>query len=182
MISNGVDENPSGQLDPRNTSISVNRTNVTLLASDGTKRIYIFSNVYEITIDKEKHSCCYGVLQKEILPNGKVLRYQYKNRQVVKVESLNPTEEHIYATLTFDGSFFTNELICKTNTDLQATYSHTTSQYYKKNKTRHLDLLYPFKFTNISTPEFGNGKVTNHTGTNNNSWVNMYKRKHYIFK
>ncbi|MGE5195874.1 MAG: hypothetical protein ACM3JI_00920, partial [Anaerolineae bacterium] len=94
-ISNTIGDLPSGKYDPRNIRISYEEggNRITVYATDGAMRLY----------DKRgwatKTSYLY-LLDKEILPNGKVLRYHYTQRMELDyIESLDPKERYIYATL-----------------------------------------------------------------------------------
>ncbi|HEV8052278.1 MAG TPA: hypothetical protein VGP47_07280, partial [Parachlamydiaceae bacterium] len=181
-LSNGVDDNPSGQYDPRNTSISIDGTMVVLKASDGTKRFYKTSDTYQLDLNKDRYTCLYCLLQKEILPNGKVLRYQYnKERQVIKVESLDPQEQYIYATLDINCSIYSDKATLTTNTGSQSVNYHNTAPYYNGNQGRCVDLLYPLRFTTVSSPLFRDEISKYYTNRSNNSWLTEYSGKNSIF-
>lgn len=183
-VCNGVDDQPSGIYDPRNTSISVEGKNVSLQAPDGTKRYYYCSDYYELTINKEAYVCNYCLLQKEVLSNGKVLRYQYNSeRQVIKVESLDPTEAYVYATLEIDAPLKGIQATVSTNTGLQASYGHDTGSYFKNDKNgRYIDLLYPLHFTNVNSPNFKNELLNYYKNSNGDSILTKYSGRHPIFK
>lgn len=183
-ICNGIDDHPSGMLDPRNTKISIDKTNVTLQAPDGTKREYRCSNYYEVKVDKKHYACLYCLLLKETLPNGNILRYSYNNeRQVIKVESMDPYETHVYSTLTLDIPVKGSQAVCSTNTGLQATYEHDTAAYFKKDKHGHfIDLIYPLRFNQISSPCFRNEVVKYETASTGDSHLTEYVGKHSHFK
>lgn len=183
-ICNGIGDYPSGAYDPRNTSISIEGMKVTLEAPDGTKRYYSISDQYELTLDKKNYSCLYCLLRKEILPNGKVLRYYYnKDRQVCKINSLDPTESYVYASLDLDLSFKGDGAICSTNTGSSATYKKDTAHFFKEIKGgRYVDLLYPLRLTNVSSPSFRNEAIDYYTDQNGNSRLISYLGKHSLFK
>ena len=90
-MSNAAGDVPLGVFDPRNIRVIEGGREVTVLLPDGAKRIY------EIA-----HSSIY-FLQKEILPNGKVLKYAYEDGHIAKIESLDPAEKLVYASMTFGG-------------------------------------------------------------------------------
>ena len=90
-ISNTNAERPGGQYDLRNTRISYEADVVSVFAPDATVRIY------------QKRSGHEYALHKEILPNGKILKYHYKD-QLEYVESQDPLERYTYATLYVNGS------------------------------------------------------------------------------
>jgi len=103
-INNIAGSTPSGKSDPRNTRISYDDSKITVYSSDGTVRIYrwkikdgFYDHVY--------------LLEKEYLPSGKLLRYQYINNHPYLIESCDPQERFVYATLRIDGSPWDKE--CK---------------------------------------------------------------------
>lgn len=181
-ICNGIDDHPSARYDPRNTSITLEGLNVVLKAPDGTKRFYRCSTQYDLTFNKTTYSCLYCLLSKEILPNGKVLRYQYnKERQITKVESLDPQERHIYASIEMKSSPFTDEATYKTHTGIKATYAHQTAPYFKE-KPKCIDLLYPLRLTEVSSPFFREEKLTYSRTKTKDSWLMEFNGQHPIFK
>ena len=98
-MTNTSGEIPSGIYDPRNTKVYLDhkRYQVTVNAPDGTKRIY------RCHLDLGKEYAFYK-LEKEILPNGKVLKYSYdKARRLSKIESLSPDASVIYASIELHG-------------------------------------------------------------------------------
>ncbi|NGX57098.1 MAG: tRNA nuclease WapA, partial [Candidatus Anoxychlamydiales bacterium] len=96
-ISNIQSDIPNGKNDLRNTRIFIedNENTIIVQACDGAKRIYNKKN--------ENHY----LLSKEILPNSKILRYNYNSNKLLSIESLDPIEKHVYATLKLEG--FPNE-------------------------------------------------------------------------
>jgi RHS repeat-associated protein len=183
-ICNGTDDHPSGMYDPRNTSISVVNKDVTLQAPDGTKRYYHSSHTYNLTYGKDHYVCLYCVLVKEVLPNGKVLRYTYNNeRQIKKIESLDPSETHVYATLMIEAPLKGTEAIYTTNTDLQATFEHDSAVYFKKDKHEHyVDLLYPLRFNKSSSPFFRNEVAQHERNLQGDSVLTKYFGRDKIFQ
>lgn len=183
-ICNGVDDHPSGLLDPRNTHISIESKDVTLRAPDGTKRYYHCSNYYQLEVNRDCYICLYCILLKEVLPNGKILRYYYNNeRQIIKVESLDPTETHVYAAITLDAPIKGTQAKFSTNTGLQASYNHQTASYFKKDKhEQYIDLLYPLRLTHCNSPCFKNEIIKNAVYGNGDSSLTEYFGKHCIFK
>lgn len=181
-VCNGIDDNPSGKYDPRNTSISVEGSRVILDAPDGTKRFYYTSDCFQMGLDKETYTCSYCLLKKEILPNGKVLRYEYnKERQIEKVESLDPQERYVYATLVVNSSIYSNKATYTTNTGAQSVNTHNTAPFYKGTKGKCLDLLYPLNFTNVNTPLFRE-ETSKYVNGPKNSLLTDYSGKNAIFK
>ncbi|MEX0961660.1 MAG: RHS repeat domain-containing protein [Simkaniaceae bacterium] len=98
-LSNLVGEMPSGAHDPRNTRIlsSEGGKVITVFGTDRGKRIYQFEG-------RDSKKTQLYLLEKEILPNGKVLKYHYENRRLVSVKSLDPRERFVYASICIDGS------------------------------------------------------------------------------
>ena len=100
-ISNNSGEIPSGKYDPRNTRINLedNGIKIRIYDPDGTIRLYqrtggrrspVVTNFY--------------LLEKETLPNGRVLKYHYNaSHQLTRVESLDPKERHVYASIHIEG-------------------------------------------------------------------------------
>ena len=86
-------EIPSGRFDPKNTRITYDGKNATVFSPDGSTRHYAFKSGSGRAL----------LLEKEILPNGKILRYQYSNGKLSTVESLDPKERYIYASINMQG-------------------------------------------------------------------------------
>lgn len=99
-ISNFNGEEVSGKHDPRNTTITWedNHAKIVVRSHDGTTRIYYKTGV--VTASSHLY-----LLQREILPSGNILKYSYtSHRQLFRVESLDPHERHLYASLHLTGS------------------------------------------------------------------------------
>ena len=99
-ISNTAGDEPGGRYDPRNTRISYlgNGSKFVVYATDGTIRHYDRKSLLA-------RGAFLYLLQKEVLPNGKVLRYRYNDKsQPISIESMDPRERHVYAFLTIEGS------------------------------------------------------------------------------
>lgn len=73
-------EIPCGKFDPKNTRIAYNGTSVTVFSPDGSTRYY--SNKIGLG--------CAFLLEKELLPNGKILKFHYNLGKLTSVESLDP--------------------------------------------------------------------------------------------
>ena len=99
-FSNAAGDTPSGKYDPRNTRIAYENhgNKITVYAPDGAVRFY----------DKKgrtTQTALLYLLEKEILPNGKVLKYHYTDRYNPDyVESLDPKERFVYASVRINGS------------------------------------------------------------------------------
>ncbi len=102
-MSNSSGDQASGQFDLRNIRISKQGNLLFLFSPDGTQRQYTYLLV--------NGSHLY-LLEKEILPNGKILRYDYTPTSVL-IRSLDPLERNTYAIVRMDveginHTFFTN--------------------------------------------------------------------------
>lgn len=105
---------PSGSYDPRNIRMVRQKTQIIVSCPDGTTRVYMPHPPYSSRFDSTFRVDY--VLHKEILPNGKILRYVYEDYRpaskhlpaigfkLKRVESLDPKERYVYASLTVDGS------------------------------------------------------------------------------
>ena len=86
-INNVCGDEPSGKYDPRNVRIVFEGRKIIVSTPEGGIRHYENS-----------------LLQKEILPNGKVLRYKYNEQgRPIYVESMDPKERFVYASLSISG-------------------------------------------------------------------------------
>ncbi|MGC1879424.1 MAG: RHS repeat-associated core domain-containing protein [Rhabdochlamydiaceae bacterium] len=99
-ISNASGDAVSGKYDPRNTRVSHDHWNlITLYAPDGTIRFYSHRRPTSAALTTYLY-----LLEKEILPNGKVIKYHYDDTRLIRVESLDPKERYIYASIDIEGS------------------------------------------------------------------------------
>ncbi len=96
-ISNFPGKTPSGKYDPRNTRIFKDGQNFTVHAADGTIRFYSGKHP-----PRDKWTWIY-LLDKEILPNGKVLRYHYQHTALDHIESMDSKGRYPYASLNYSG-------------------------------------------------------------------------------
>ena len=90
---------PSGSYDPRNTRVTyeANEKKFTVYAMDGTIRIY---RLNENGCRPPNWDWYFYVLEKEILPNGKVIKYHFNGGLRPKyIESLDPQERYVYASI-----------------------------------------------------------------------------------
>ncbi len=98
-INNASGDTPSGSYDPRNIRVTHedNGKKFTVYAMDGTVRFYCEKMSWWKT--EHCHSYLY-LLEKEILPNGKVIKYHFDAKhQLTYVESLDPKERYVYASI-----------------------------------------------------------------------------------
>ncbi len=98
-LSNAAGDTPSGKYDPRNTRISYedNGNKIIVYATDGAVRFY-YKEVWTT------QTTLLYLLEKEILPNGKVIKFHYIGHQPNYVESLDPKERFVYASIRINGS------------------------------------------------------------------------------
>jgi len=178
-ISNTQSDSPSGKNDLRNTRIITenNENLVTVQTSDGTKRIY------------NKITGNYYLLAKEILSNGKILRYNYNSNKLVSIESLDPFEKHIYATLKLtDYPYDTNQNFTTSN-NLGCSYMNDQKTLNKKiiekkkvlgitTKEKHsFTYSLPNILTSISSPFYRNESIS----YNDKFLLDKYFGKNQIF-
>ncbi len=115
----GDQEIPSGKFDPKNTRVIYNKTNATVFSPDGFTRYYASKNSGGRVL----------LLEKEILPNGKVLRYQYEHGKLVLIESLDPKERYVYASIRVNGSPFEGDCGFTSSTGINTT-CHFEKRFY----------------------------------------------------
>ncbi len=140
-ISNFSGSSPNGKYDPRNTQIILHGTKLTMYSSDGTIRFY-----------STKHSLLY-LLDKEILPNGKVLKYHYENGRLALVESMDPKERYVYASLGVHGSPLTNQICHFAASNGQTTdYTYQRRPVYIKVKEKRKKGKDKIEFTDLFPP------------------------------
>lgn len=153
--SNSSEEIPSGQYDLRNTKIVKNGKVIDVYSSQGSIYRYSYPSM-NIFSDKNDHSQTQKgsyLLVKEILPNGKVLRYRYnKNKELIRVESLDPKERHIYACINIDSSPLQSTSQFSTNSGLSATYQQNSSRQVKKSLPKDTRAVSLLSITSVNTP------------------------------
>ncbi len=171
-ISNAVGDLPSGKYDPRNTKITCDRQSllITVYVPDGTKRLYRglspsngTSNYY---------------LEKEILPNGKVLRYTCKGSFCHKIESLDPHERYVYASIhrpQLNPHFFSSSGIT-----LDYTHQSRPYRWRVKVKDEHekREGTFPSVLTGVSSPFYRYESL----GYNDFHLLDFYSGKNDVFR
>ena len=147
-ISNASGECCGGQYDPRNTRIAIEGDKIAVFAPDGTKRLY------------EKVNDLFYRLAKETLPNGKILRYRYREPFILsRVESLDPQERFVYATLNIEGSLSLHEQ-CSIGTAWGDTACYQSHKPQRSGKEKHKNTKSSYQFTfppildSASTPTY----------------------------
>ncbi len=152
-ISNAVGDEPNGKYDLRNTRISYEENRIIIYAADGAIRFY------EKT-DARKHLYFLFLLQKEILPNGKILKYRYEKYQPALVESFDPQERHVYASLRISGSPEEGTCHFTSSTELTADYGYENRPLYatikekikRGHSKKYFPLVAPPMLTSVSSP------------------------------
>ncbi len=173
-MSNAIDEHCHASYDLRNTSLRLESNRIIVVAPDATQRIY--ERVSPITFR----------LAKEVLPNGKVIRYSYKDLwTLVRIESLDPKERHIYATLDIEGSLLMSEqLACKANSGDTAVYLAYRPKRADKIKQpkQHREasylLTFPPVLTRVNSPSYRKETI----GYESDFALNSFVSKNEIFQ
>ena len=151
-------ETPSGKFDPRNTRISYENSCVTVTSPDGSTRYYRHKGGRIFFLDKE------------ILPNGKVLKYQYTDAgQLSLVESLDPKERYVYASIRIQGSPQEGRCNFTSSTGLNASYTYENQPAqgkFREGKQRtEYSFTLPPVMTAASSPQYRD-EVSTHTSPN----------------
>lgn len=131
-LSNASGDTPSGKYDPRNTRIFYedNGNKITVYATDGTIRFYYKKGWISQT-------ALLYLLEKEILSNGKVLKYHYNNRgQPDYVESLDPKERFVYASIKINGSPWEGGCHFTSSSGIAVDYSYQRRSIHVKLKEK----------------------------------------------
>lgn len=181
-ISNACGENPSGQYDPRNIRISYqdNADQVLVYALDGTLRSY------NKKINYWKTQTCFThlyLLEKETLPNGKIIKYHYDQKyRLTYVESLDPKERYVYASLRVGGAPREGNchFLSSSGTTADYHYERRPSSWkikYKNFKEKGKFTL-PALLTSVSSPLYRN-EVIEHDPLFH---LSAYSGKEQIFK
>jgi RHS repeat-associated protein len=153
----GDHEIPSGRFDPRNTRITYENNHFTVFSPDGSTRHYHpKGNVFQ--------------LAKEVLPNGRVFKYHYTDLGTLSlIESLDPKEQHVYASIRVQGSPLEGYMRFIASTGLTSSYTFESRAYEGKFREGHRKIKYsgatPPLLLAASTPHYRNGD-TKHTEPN----------------
>ncbi len=154
-ISNSSGDLPSGKYDPRNTRIVAEDgcKKITVYAPDGAVRYY---RQISRGLNYTQHLCH---LEKEVLPNGKVLKYQYNERfKLISVVSMDPQEQNIYAWINVQVSPEDNHCHFTTSSSDTVDYLYTLRResitLKEKNGTQFINLAFPPILTHVSSPMY----------------------------
>ncbi|MBI5346976.1 MAG: RHS repeat-associated core domain-containing protein [Chlamydiae bacterium] len=157
-LSNAAGDTPNGKFDPRNTRITFeeNGNKIKVYAPDGSIRSYYRDRFVSRT------TLLY-LLEKEILPNGKILRYYYNDsQQPVRVESLDPKERYVYASININGSPWERNCHFTSSSGMIVDYNYQRRTQYikfkekiKKSKiTTEYNCTYPPILSSVSSPSY----------------------------
>lgn len=160
-ISNTSGDNPSGKYDPRNTRLTFekNANRIIVHSPDGSTRFYYGS--------KNRTYAAKGIylLEKEILPTGKILKFHYNSatEQIDRIESLDPNERFVYSSLEINGSSWEGNCHFTSSTQQEADYNYELRskklKFEEKKGTRKLPVTYPPILKSVSSPMFRNGSL-----------------------
>ncbi|MBM3198273.1 MAG: hypothetical protein FJZ58_03350, partial [Chlamydiae bacterium] len=133
-MTNVQGEEPSGRYDLRNTRVFLlDHDHIKVDAPDATTRFY--------TRRAESFR-----LEKEVLPNGKVLQFHYDKEDKLKsIRSMDPKERHTYAWIELEGKDRAT-----TSTGLSVDYQ------YEQRGALQEDLTLPPLLTRVSSPFYRN--------------------------
>lgn len=141
-ITNTSGDLPSGKYDPRNTRILREDGRIKVYAADGAVRFYKWAG-------NERGGISIYMLQRETLPNGKVLKYYYNDPKRVmsltNVHSSDPNERHVYASMGLQDSSSTEYRHFTASDGRTVQYGYTWMPFegeYKVNKARKKFRLY----------------------------------------
>lgn len=154
----GNEDIPNGKFDPRNTRISYENFCFTVFSPDGSTRYYRHNRGRIFLLDKE------------ILSNGKILKYYYTDAgELSLVESLDPKERYVYASIHVEGSPKTGQLNFSSSTGLKALYSFENRRVqgkFREGKRRtEYSFVLPPLMTAVNSPRY-RGEVSTHTSPN----------------
>lgn len=149
-ISNYCGELPSAKFDFRNVHIQEQGDLIIVKTPDGKSYHYQFGRPLNEELIRY-------YLQKEVLPNGKMLKYTYKNDALLEMYSCDPTEKHRYASIKISLNPTTD---FETNTGINATYYYDArekagiveSQHHK----RKFHMQSPQFLAKVSSPFYRN--------------------------
>lgn len=178
-ITNTQGDRPSGKYDLRNTRISYDGNQITVNAADGTVRLYMKNELIQ--------NFHLFFLQKEILPNGKVIRYNYDDHfHLTLIESLDPKEQHVYASIALSGSPHDGDCQFTASNGVTLNYGYqkrsTIVKIKEKIKGGHskseYSFIYPPILTSVSGPLYRNEGID----YNDHFLLNSFSGKDQLFK
>lgn len=131
-VSNVNGDEPSGKYEIRNTRFTFLNDSVHVFNPDGSLFIYNKKAINPAL----NNSIELYLLEKEVLPCGKVLRYYYNNVgprardhyytrwELVRIESRDPHERFVYASIDISGSYWTEKCNMTTSCGKSAEYHY----------------------------------------------------------
>ncbi|MES2344490.1 MAG: hypothetical protein V4494_00930, partial [Chlamydiota bacterium] len=139
---------PSGRYDLRNTQVIVsdNRRTITVHAPDGTVRHY---NYFQKGIGKASY-----LLEQEILPHGKLVRYRYDSGHLKFIESTDLQERHVYALIRIERKASSIDYITSCGKKASYHYEKREKSFDIKDKHQRLKThqFFPRLLTKVSSP------------------------------
>lgn len=149
-------ESPSSSADIRNIQLSLEGDWVKVMWPDGLIRYYL-----------KRYSRTYR-LEKEVLSNGKTIRYEYDSQGRYKIASSDPTGQLTYASITKGRN---NHYVGSDGKEVDLTYEKREI----KGKKRDLEAEFHFSvMTRGSNPTY-----VNTVGYNERTLLNFYDAKNY---
>ncbi len=119
-ISNICGDSPGGQYDPRNMRVTYeqNIDKITVHTTHGATRLYRKGSLQTMRSNPY-------LLEKEITPSGKVLRYRYDAKdKLERIEALDPQERFVYASIDIAGSPRTEACFFTSSSGQAAQYNY----------------------------------------------------------
>ncbi|MFA5249887.1 MAG: hypothetical protein WC371_00540 [Parachlamydiales bacterium] len=148
-------EEPSGKNDPRNFRLNY--------AADG-KSLLVFTPNGSVRHYRSTFHHLYWVLEKEILPSGKALKYYYdeKNRLCL-IESRDPKERFVYASLKIEGDPKNGHVQFTADSGRKAFYEYELREKKVEIKSKHGKSQFffygPPLLTKVSSPFYRQEKM-----------------------
>lgn len=157
-ISNVAGDMPNGKYDPRNTRISYEEdgNKIVVYAVDGTTRIYRKRG-------SAKRAFYLYLLEKEILSNGKILKYHYTDRNLLHcIESFDPKEKYVYASLRISGLSQNGNCHFTSSSGLTVDYNYQKrpvewkikEEVHRRKQEETFKGFFPPILTSVSTPSY----------------------------
>ena len=151
---------PSAEMDIRNVTLRVEETEVKVLWPNGTERVY-----------QQQYPGIYR-LDRELLPNGKALRYFYDNRGLSRIASTDVSGQYTYATIDRIGDYHYRG---SDGREVQLSYDRREIKGKIKKKKSKETVSFQFPVLTQSL----NPNYTNHIGYNDRTLLNAYDAKPY---
>ena len=149
-MSNVMGDEPSGKYDPGNTRITLESSGnkIRVLAMDGTIRLYRRTGWMV-------HDSHLYFLEREILRNGKILKYNYSETgELRSIESLDPKERHQYGSLSITKGSHSLRFVSSSDQTVDYGYQRRRIHWKIKEKQHEEehDANCPPILTSVSSP------------------------------